>query len=153
MLTGDTVAAAQPLADTLGIREVYAGLSPEQKLDRIRELQRRGARVLMVGDGINDAAAIAQADSGIGMGTGTELAREAGDAILLHSDLGAMVAALKLARATRRIMKQNLGLGRRLQPARRADCRRRALGCLRHPALARGGQRGDGTQFRECAAE
>jgi Cu+-exporting ATPase len=109
MLTGDTAVAAQPLADTLGIREVYAGLSPEQKLERIRELQQRGARVLMVGDGINDAAAIAQADSGIGMGTGTELAREAGDAILLHSDLSAMVAALRLARATRRIMKQNLG--------------------------------------------
>jgi Cu+-exporting ATPase len=109
MLTGDTAVAAQPLADTLGIREVYAGLSPEQKLERIRELQHRGARVLMVGDGINDAAAIAQADSGIGMGTGTELAREAGDAILLHSDLSAIVAALKLARATRRIMKQNLG--------------------------------------------
>jgi Cu+-exporting ATPase len=109
MLTGDTAAATQPLADTLGIREVYAALSPEQKLERIRELQQRGARVLMVGDGINDAAAIAQADSGIGMGTGTELAREAGDAILLHSDLAAMVAALKLARATRRIMKQNLG--------------------------------------------
>jgi Cu+-exporting ATPase len=109
MLTGDTAAAAQPLADTLGIREVYAGLSPEQKLERIHELQQRGARVLMVGDGINDAAAIAQADSGIGMGTGTELAREAGDAILLHSDLAAMVAALKLARATRRVMKQNLG--------------------------------------------
>jgi Cu+-exporting ATPase len=109
MLTGDTAASAQPLADTLGIRKVYAGLSPEQKLDRIRELQRQGARVLMVGDGINDAAAIAQADSGIGMGTGTELAREAGDAILLHSDLAAMVAALKLARATRRVMKQNLG--------------------------------------------
>jgi len=109
MLTGDTPAAAQPLADALGIRKVYAGLSPEQKLERIRELQQQGARVLMVGDGINDAAAIAQADSGIGMGTGTELAREAGDAILLHSDLGAMVAALKLARATRRVMKQNLG--------------------------------------------
>jgi Cu+-exporting ATPase len=109
MLTGDTAASAQPLADTLGIRKVYAGLSPEQKLERIRELQRQGARVLMVGDGINDAAAIAQADSGIGMGTGTELAREAGDAILLHSDLRAIVAALKLARATRRIMKQNLG--------------------------------------------
>ena len=109
MLTGDTAASAQPLAETLGIREVYAGLSPEQKLSRIRELQRRGARVLMVGDGINDAAAIAQADSGISMGSGTELAREAGDAILLHSDLAAMVAALKLARATRRVMKQNLG--------------------------------------------
>jgi Cu+-exporting ATPase len=109
MLTGDTAAAAQPLADVLGIREVYAGLSPEQKLEQIRKLQQQGARVLMVGDGINDAAAIAQADSGIGMGTGTELAREAGDAILLHSDLAAMVAALKLARATRRIMKQNLG--------------------------------------------
>jgi P-type Cu+ transporter len=109
MLTGDTATAAQPLAEALGIREVYAGLSPEQKLERIRELQQQGARVLMVGDGINDAAAIAQADSGIGMGTGTELARETGDAILLHSDLAAMVAALKLARATRRIMKQNLG--------------------------------------------
>jgi Cu+-exporting ATPase len=109
MLTGDTAAAAQPLADTLGIREVYAALSPEQKLARIRGLQARGARVLMVGDGINDAAAIAQADSGIGMGTGTELAREAGDAILLHSNLADMVSALKLARATRRIMKQNLG--------------------------------------------
>jgi Cu+-exporting ATPase len=109
MLTGDTAAAAQPLADALGIRKVYAGLSPEQKLERIRELQQQGARVLMVGDGINDAAAIAQADSGIAMGTGTELAREAGDAILLHSDLGAIVAALKLARATRRVMKQNLG--------------------------------------------
>ncbi len=109
ILTGDTAAAAQPLADALGIREVYAGLSPEQKLARIRELQRQGRRVLMVGDGINDAAAIAQADSGIGMGSGTELAREAGDAILLHSDLGAIVSALKLARATRRIMKQNLG--------------------------------------------
>ena len=109
ILTGDTAAAAQPLADALGIREVYAGLSPEQKLERIRELQRQGRRVLMVGDGINDAAAIAQADSGIGMGSGTELAREAGDAILLHSDLGAIVAAVKLARATRRVMKQNLG--------------------------------------------
>jgi Cu+-exporting ATPase len=109
ILTGDTAAAAQPLADALGIREVYAGLSPERKLARIRELQRQGRRVLMVGDGINDAAAIAQADSGIGMGSGTELAREAGDAILLHSDLGAIVAALRLARATRRIMKQNLG--------------------------------------------
>ena len=109
ILTGDTAAAAHPLAAALGIREVYAGLSPEQKLERIRELQRQGRRVLMVGDGINDAAAIAQADSGIGMGSGTELAREAGDAILLHSELGAIVAAVKLARATRRIMKQNLG--------------------------------------------
>lgn len=108
MLTGDTAAAAQPLAGALGIREVYAGLSPEQKLERIRALQQHGERVLMVGDGINDAAAIAQADSGIGMGSGTELAREAGDAILLHNDLSALVAALKLARATRRIMKQNL---------------------------------------------
>jgi P-type Cu+ transporter len=108
MLTGDTAAAAQPLAETLGIREVYAGLSPEQKLAQIRTLQQHGARVLMVGDGINDAAAIAQADSGIGMGSGTELAREAGDAILLHSDLSALVAALRLARATRSIMKQNL---------------------------------------------
>jgi Cu+-exporting ATPase len=109
MLTGDTASAAQPIVAALGMDEVYAGLSPEQKLERIRTLQHNGARVLMAGDGINDAAAIAQADAGIGMGTGTELAREAGDAILLHSDLHALVAAVKLARATRRIMKQNLG--------------------------------------------
>ncbi len=109
ILTGDTLDAAQPLADALGIHELYACLSPEQKLERIRALQQRGARVLMVGDGINDAAAIAQADAGIAMGTGTELAREAGDAILLHGDLQALVAALRLARATRRTMKQNLG--------------------------------------------
>lgn len=109
ILTGDTAASAQPLADTLGIREVYAGLSPEQKLERIRTLQQSGARVLMVGDGINDAAAIAQADAGIAMGTGTELAREAGDAILLHGDLVSIVSAFKLSRATRSIMKQNLG--------------------------------------------
>jgi Cu+-exporting ATPase len=109
MLTGDTQSAALPVAEKLGMDEVYAGLSPEQKLERIRALQHDGARVLMAGDGINDAAAIAQADAGIGMGTGTELAREAGDAILLHSDLHALVAAVELARATRRVMKQNLG--------------------------------------------
>lgn len=109
MLTGDTATAAQPAAEALGIREVYAGLSPEQKLQQIRSLQQRGARVLMVGDGINDAAAIAQADSGIGMGSGAELTREAGDAILLHSDLAAVAAAVELARDTRRIMKENLG--------------------------------------------
>lgn len=109
MLTGDTRSAALPIAEHLAMDDVYAGVSPEQKLDRIRTLQQCGARVLMAGDGINDAAAIAQADAGIGMGTGTELAREAGDAILLHSDLHALVAAVKLARATRGIMKQNLG--------------------------------------------
>lgn len=109
MLTGDTRSAALPIAEHLGMDDVYAGVSPEQKLERIRTLQQRGTRVLMAGDGINDAAAIAQADAGIGMGTGTELAREAGDAILLHSDLHALVAAVKLARATRGIMKQNLG--------------------------------------------
>jgi Cu+-exporting ATPase len=109
MLTGDTAASAAPLARQLGIREVRAGLTPEQKLAAIRELQAGGARVLMIGDGINDAAAIAQADSGIGMGTGTELAREAGDAILLRNDLAAIPTAIQLARAARRVMKQNLG--------------------------------------------
>ncbi len=109
ILTGDSATAAQPLADALGIAEVYASLSPEQKLARIQDLQKHGARVLMVGDGINDAAAIAQADAGVGMGTGTDLAREAGDAILLHGELGAIATAVELARATRRVMKQNLG--------------------------------------------
>ena len=109
MLTGDSPAAAAHVAQQTGISEVHAGLLPDQKLERIRSLQQAGARVLMVGDGINDAAALAQADAGVAIGTGTDLAREAGDAILLRGDPATLVAALRLARATRRVMRQNLG--------------------------------------------
>ncbi len=109
LLTGDSLAAAEPVRAELGIDEVEAALSPEQKLQRIQALQQAGSRVLMVGDGINDAAAIAQADAGLGMGSGTDLAREAGDAVLLRGDLRAVAATIELARHTRRVMQQNLG--------------------------------------------
>lgn len=109
MLTGDTPATATAIARAAGIDEVYAGLLPEEKLEKIRDLQHQGRRVAMAGDGINDAAAISQADAGLAMGTGADLAREAGDAILLHGEPGQILDAVLLARRTLRIMRQNLG--------------------------------------------
>jgi P-type Cu+ transporter len=109
MLTGDTADAARPIAEQAGITEIEAGLDPAGKLARIRELQQSGLRVAMVGDGINDAAALAQADAGIAMGSGADLAQEAGDVLLLRAQPAAIPDALRLARATLRIMRQNLG--------------------------------------------
>ena len=108
MLTGDTAEAAAPIAEQAGIMDVEAGLDPAGKLARIRELQQGGLRVAMVGDGINDAAALAQADAGIAMGSGADLAQEAGDVLLLRAQPSAIPEALGLARATMRIMRQNL---------------------------------------------
>ena len=109
MLTGDSAAAAAPIAAQAGITEVEAGLDPAGKLRRIRELQKSGLKVAMVGDGINDAAALAQADAGIAMGGGSDLAQEAGDVLLLRTQPAAIPAALELARETVRVMRQNLG--------------------------------------------
>jgi Cu+-exporting ATPase len=108
MLTGDSAAAAAPIARQAGIAEVEASLDPAGKLARIRALQQEGLRVAMVGDGINDAAALAQADAGIAMGTGADLAQEAGDVLLLRAQPSAIPAALDLSRATVRVMRQNL---------------------------------------------
>jgi Cu+-exporting ATPase len=109
MLTGDAPATAAAIARDAGIDQVWAGLLPERKLAKIRELQQQGHRVAMAGDGINDAAAISQSDAGLAMGTGADLAREAGDAILLHGDPGQILDALLLARRALRTMRQNLG--------------------------------------------
>jgi Cu+-exporting ATPase len=109
MLTGDSDSAAKSISRQTGVDETYAGLLPEQKLDHIRKLQAAGKRVAMVGDGINDAAALAQANAGLAMGTGTDLAREAGDAVLLRGEPLSIPAALDLARATVKTMRQNLG--------------------------------------------
>ena len=109
MLTGDSTAAAAPIAEQAGITEVEAGLDPAGKLARIRALQQGGLRVAMVGDGINDAAALATADAGIAMGSGADLAQEAGDVLLLRTQPLAVPAALELARQTVRVMRQNLG--------------------------------------------
>ena len=109
MLTGDTPATADSIARAAGIDQVWAGLLPDQKLAKIRELQQQGHRVAMAGDGINDAAAISQADAGLAMGTGADLAREAGDAILLHGEPRQILDAVLLARQSLRVMRQNLG--------------------------------------------
>jgi Cu+-exporting ATPase len=108
MLTGDSALAAAPIAKQAGITEVEASLDPAGKLARIRALQKSGLRVAMVGDGINDAAALAQADAGIAMGSGADLAQEAGDVLLLRAQPSAIPAALNLARQTLRVMRQNL---------------------------------------------
>jgi Cu+-exporting ATPase len=108
MLTGDSAEAAAPIARQAGITEIEAGLDPAGKLARIRALQQSGLRVAMVGDGINDAAALAQADAGIAMGSGADLAQEAGDVLLLRAQPSAIPAALDLARATLHVMRQNL---------------------------------------------
>jgi Cu+-exporting ATPase len=109
MLTGDSAAAADPIAKQAGIAEVEAGLDPAGKLARVRALQQSGLHVGMVGDGINDAGALAQADAGIAMGTGADLAQEAGDVLLLRAQPSAIPAALSLARSTIQVMRQNLG--------------------------------------------
>ncbi len=108
MLTGDSAAAAGPIAKQAGISELEAGLDPAGKLARVRALQQSGLRVGMVGDGINDAGALAQADAGIALGSGADLAQEAGDVLLLRAQPSAIPAALDLARSTLRVMRQNL---------------------------------------------
>jgi len=108
MLTGDSDVAAAPIATQAGIHEVEAGLDPAGKLARIRQLQSEGHRVAMVGDGVNDAGALAQADAGIALGTGADMAQEAGDVLLLHAQPVSIPASLDLARATVAVMRENL---------------------------------------------
>jgi len=109
MLTGDTRNSAEAIAREAGIVEVRASLLPAGKLEAIRELQASGHRVGMAGDGINDAASLAQSDAGFAMSSGTDLAREAGDVLLLHADLHLIPAAIRLSRQATAVMRQNLG--------------------------------------------
>lgn len=108
MLTGDTQLSAEAIAREAGIDDVRASLLPASKLDAIRELQSQQHRVGMAGDGINDAASLAQSDAGFAMAAGADLAREAGDVLLLHSDLTLIPEAIRLSRRTVRVMRQNL---------------------------------------------
>jgi Cu+-exporting ATPase len=108
LLTGDNDRAAQAVAGEVGIDEVIAEVMPADKVGVIKRLQERGRVVAMVGDGVNDAAALAQADLGLSMGTGSDVAIDASDLTLVRGDLGAAVDAIRLARATLRTIKGNL---------------------------------------------
>ncbi|HXI11121.1 MAG TPA: heavy metal translocating P-type ATPase [Thermoanaerobaculia bacterium] len=108
MLTGDSRTTAMAVAKTLGIDEVIAEVLPEQKAETIRKLQASGKKVAMAGDGINDAPGLAQAEVGIAMGTGTDVAMESADVTLVKGDLRGIVRARRLSRATIRNIRQNL---------------------------------------------
>ncbi|MET7769186.1 heavy metal translocating P-type ATPase [Nocardia sp. NPDC005366] len=108
MLTGDNAAAARAIADQVGIDEVIAEVLPQDKLDVITRLQGEGKVVAMVGDGVNDAAALAGADLGLAIGTGTDVAIEAGDLTLVRGDLRAAADAIRLSRRTLATIKGNL---------------------------------------------
>jgi Cu+-exporting ATPase len=108
MLTGDHRTTAEAVARELGIDEVEADVLPDGKAEVIKRLQSRGARVAMAGDGVNDAPALAQADVGIAMGTGTDVAMESAGVTLVKGDLGGVVRARKLSRAVMKNIRQNL---------------------------------------------
>lgn len=108
MMTGDNETTAKSVAKKLGIDDVIAGVLPEQKAQKIKELQAKGFKVAMAGDGINDAPALAQAQVGIAMGTGTDVAMESASVTLVKGDLRGIVRARQLSRATMRNIKQNL---------------------------------------------
>jgi len=108
MLTGDSRPVAEWVAGELGLDIVFAEVRPEQKAERVKELQRQGKIVAMVGDGINDAPALVQADVGIAIGAGTDVAVESAQVVLIKNDPRDVVRLIRLSRATMSKMRQNL---------------------------------------------
>jgi Cu2+-exporting ATPase len=109
MLTGDNKGTAQRVAEELNIKTVFAEVLPDQKQDKVKELQAKGHQVAMIGDGVNDAPALAQADVGIAIGAGTDVAVETADIVLMKSEPSDVVKAVEISQATLRKMRQNLG--------------------------------------------
>jgi len=107
LLTGDSRKVAEPVGKGLGVDEIIAELLPEQKLQRVEELLAQGRKVVMVGDGINDAPALARATVGVAMGSGTDVARESADIVLIGSDLTKLVETVRIARRCHRTIMQN----------------------------------------------
>lgn len=110
MLTGDNERTAKSIANQVGIENVIAGVLPEGKIEVIKRLQGEGKVVAMVGDGINDSPALAQADIGIAIGSGTDVAKETGGIILVKDDVRDVAIAINLSKATMRKIRQNLFL-------------------------------------------
>ena len=108
MLTGDHEATAQAIAKQVGISEVFANVLPSEKADVIEQLQKKGKTVAMVGDGINDAPALTMAEIGIAVGSGTDVAIESADIVLMRDDLSLVAQAIALSRRTLRIIQENL---------------------------------------------
>jgi Cu+-exporting ATPase len=108
IITGDNERVAKEIARTVGIKEVFAEVLPAEKSQEIKKLQAQGEKVLFVGDGINDAPSLIQADLGFAMGGGTDIAKEAGQVILMQNDLEKVVEAIKISKATYRVIKKNL---------------------------------------------
>ncbi len=108
MMTGDNAKTAEAVARSLGIDKVFADVLPDQKAEKVKELQAQNKIVAMAGDGVNDAPALAQAQAGIAMGTGTDVAMESADITLLKGDLRGILRAIKLSKATMKNIRQNL---------------------------------------------
>jgi len=107
ILSGDQESTVKTIADNLGMKQYHAGLLPHEKLEKISGLQKAGHRLAMIGDGINDAPALAQAHLGIAMGSGTDIAMNTADITIMNSDLHSVITAIRLSRNTMRIIKQN----------------------------------------------
>ena len=108
MLTGDNERTAKVIAEKLGIDDVIAEVSPEDKYKKVKELQEQGKKVAMIGDGINDSPALAQADVGMAIGSGTDIAIESADIVLMGKDIEVILTAIRLSRATIKNIKENL---------------------------------------------